>query len=248
MKQILTVVVLVLFLLPAAAAPGQGEELVAATGEWAPYVSQHLENRGFITQILSDAFSAMGVEVRFVFYPWRRCYESVVSHRVWAAFPYSRTEERAEQVNFSDVVSYSVTKFFVYGPPDIEVYTGPASLKSYRIGGVIGYFYEEDFRRQGLTVDYASRESSAIEMLMKGRTDLLPLNELVGWRIIRNRFPQRMDRFRVLEPPYSKDPLHLIVSKTYPGGDELLERFNRALQIVKNNYIYDGILERYTER
>jgi polar amino acid transport system substrate-binding protein len=85
-------------------------------------------------------------------------------------------------------------------------------------------------------------------MLMKGRTDLLPLNELVGWRIIRNRFPQRMDRFRVLEPPYSKDPLHLIVSKTYPGGDELLERFNRALQIVKNNYIYDGILERYTER
>jgi polar amino acid transport system substrate-binding protein len=248
MKQILTVLVLMFFLFPAAVAPAKGEELVAATGEWAPYVSQHLENGGFITQILSDAFSAMGVEVRFVFYPWRRCYESVVSNRVWAAFPYSRTEERAEEVIFSDVVSYSVTKFFVHGPPHIEAYAGPASLKPYRIGGVIGYFYEEEFRRHGLSVDYASREISAIEMLMKGRTDLLPLNELVGWRLIRNRFPDHMDRFRVLEPPYSKDPLHLIVSKTYPGGDELLERFNRALRTVKNNYIYDGILERYTER
>ncbi len=245
MKQITHTFVLVLSLCLLAPAGVQGKALVAATGEWAPYVSQELENNGFITQILADAFEVMGIEVRFVFYPWRRCYESVVSHRVWAAFPYSRTEERAREVMYSDVISYSVTKFFVYGPSKIDRYRGLSSLKPYTLGGVIGYFYEADFKRHGLTVDYASRESSAIEKLIRGRTELLPLNELVGWRLIQHRFPERMARFRVLEPPYSKDDLHLIVSKTYPGGADLLKRFNEALQTVKDDYIYDGILERY---
>ncbi len=248
MKKITTTMVLMLSLCLTAPAAGRGEELVAATGEWAPYVSQHLENKGFITQILSDVFKVMGVEARFVFYPWRRCYESVLSHRVWAAFPYSPTEERAKEVMFSDVISYSVTKFFVYDESEIDRYAGPAALKPYTIGGVIGYFYEEDFKRHGLTVDYAARETAAIEKLVKGRTDLLALNELVGWRLIKQRFPERMDRFRVLEPPYSKNDLHLIVSKTYPGGKELLDRFNAALRTVKDNYIYDGILERYLEK
>lgn len=246
MKQITTTLVLMLSLCLTAPAALRGEELVAATGEWAPYVSEHLENKGFMTQILSDAFEAMGVEVRFVFYPWRRCYESVVANRVWAAFPYSWTEERADEVMFSDVVSYSITRFFVYGPSAIKTYDSPAALKPYTVGGVIGYFYEADFKRRGLTVDYAPREISAVEKLIQGRTDLLPLNELVGWRLIRQRFPDRMDQFRVLEPPYSKDDLHLIVSKTYPGGKDLLDRFNRALRTVKDDYIYDGILERYT--
>lgn len=248
MKRITTVMVLMLSLCLTAPAAGRGEELVAATGEWAPYVSRHLEDKGFITRILSDAFEVMGVEARFVFYPWRRCYASVLSHRVWAAFPYSPTEERAEEVMFSDVVSYSVTKFFAYGEPGIDRYGGPDALKPYTVGGVIGYFYEEDFKRHGLTVDYAAREPAALEKLVRGRTDLLPLNELVGWRLIKNQFPERMEQFRVLEPPYSKDTLHLIVSRTYPGGKKLMERFNAALRTVKDDYIYDGVLERYNAK
>jgi polar amino acid transport system substrate-binding protein len=248
MKRIATAMVLMLSLCLTAPAAGRGEELIAATGEWAPYVSRRLEDKGFIARILSDAFEIMGVEARIVFYPWRRCYDSVISHRVWAAFPYSPTEERLKEVMFSDVISYSVTKFFAYGGPEIDRYAGPAALKPYTIGGVIGYFYEEDFKRHGLTVDYAARETAAIEKLVKGRTDLLALNELVGWRLIQNRFPDRMARFRTLEPAYSRDDLHLIVSRTYPGGKELLERFNAALRTVKDNYIYDGILERYQEK
>lgn len=224
---------------------GWSQTLTLATGEWAPYVSRDLPKNGFITEIISEALRIMDVEPRYVFYPWRRCYEGVVSGKVWAAFPYSRTEEREKEVLYSDNISYSVTKFFTYGDADIDGYASLEALKPYRIGGIIGYFYESAFKRGGLTVDYAPGERSALEKLMLGRTDLLPLNELVGWYLIKASFPEKMDRFNTLEPPYSVDDLHLIVSKSYPDAEALLNRFNQALKTVKDNYIYEGILDRY---
>lgn len=247
MKQIAFIAALAFSLLVEPSAGRGAERLVVATGEWAPYVSEQMEDKGFMIQILSDAFDVMGVEVEYVFYPWRRCYESVTAGRVWAGFPYSRTKEREGEVLFSDVISYSITKFFVYGNSGPDRYKGLESLKSFRIGGVIGYFYEADFKRHGLNVDYASKEISAVEMLMMGRTDALPLNELVGWRLIQNHFSKKSQGFRVLEPPYSKDDLHLIVSRRHPGGKDLLNRFNDALRQVKDDYIYEGVLERYLQ-
>ncbi len=237
-----TIVATLLMGAPAASA---GESIPVATGEWAPYVSEHLDNRGFLVEILSEVFDQMEVDVEYRFYPWRRCYDSVTAGKVWAAFPYSKTDKRADEVRFSDKLSLSVTKFFVFGEPKVKQYESPESLRPYRVGGVIGYFYEETFNRLGLNVDYAAKEVSALEKLMMGRTDLLPLNELVGWHLIRTRFPDRMDRFGVLETPYSVDDLYLIVSKDYPDGKALLQRFNRALSVVKDQYIYRSILERF---
>ena len=243
MTRILTAIVAIVLM--GAPAASEGETLPVATGEWAPYVTESLDNRGFLVEILNEVFNLMEVDVEYRFYPWRRCYDSVTAGKVWAAFPYSRTEKRAEEVRFSDKLSLSVTKFFVFGEPKIERYESPERLKPYRVGGVIGYFYEETFNRLGLNVDYAAREVSALEKLMMGRTDLLPLNELVGWHLIRTQFPDRMSRFGVLDNPYSVDDLYLIVSKDYPDGMALLRRFNKALSVIKDRYIYRSILERF---
>ncbi len=227
----------------------QGEAVTVATGEWAPYVSRKLENGGFITEIISATFRKMNLEVEFVFYPWRRCYDAVVTGRVWAAFPYSVTGGRRTEVLFSDKISHSVTRFFFHSPkenPDPPGYETLADLKQYRVGGVLGYFYEEAFAKAGLSIDAVSSEAAALEKLRLGRIELLPLNELVGWFLIRNRFTERIDHFHTLDKAYSRDDLHLIASKSYPGSEELLARFNRALKRVKDDYIYRGILERYS--
>ncbi|MCK5673052.1 MAG: transporter substrate-binding domain-containing protein, partial [Spirochaetales bacterium] len=90
------------------------DEIPMATGEWTPYTSESMEHYGFFTQIVTEVFKEMGVEYKYVFYPWRRCYDSVLNSSVWAAFPYSYTEERAQDVMFSDAIAYSSTKLFYY--------------------------------------------------------------------------------------------------------------------------------------
>lgn len=219
---------LILFNIPAIHA----ETVTLATGEWIPFTSARLDNYGNFTEIVSIVMKEMGKEPEFRFYPWPRCYDSVVKGRIWAAFPYSYTEERAKQVIYSDALSCSKTVFFYYETDSSEKqyrFERLEDLKKYKIGGVSGYFYEASFQKAGLDVDYANKEISGLEKLKLGRVELMPLNELVGRHLIRTHFPGGADKFKTLPKPLSISPLHLIVSKVYPDSGELLKRFNAAL-------------------
>ena len=141
MKRIILAGLLIAFLL------GVGnigaETVKLATGEWTPYTSSNLEGYGFFTKIVTVVLKEMGVEADYVFYPWRRCYNSVLKGRVWAAFPYSYTESRAEQVLYSDAISFSVTRFFYYkkaAEAKSYIFNSLNNLRSYKLGGVKGYF------------------------------------------------------------------------------------------------------------
>ena len=211
----------------------RSETVQLATNEWIPYTSAHLDGYGFFTKIVTDVLKDMGVEADYVFYPWRRCYESVLDGKVWAAFPYSYTESRASQVLYSDVISFSISSLFYYkGTAGTKSYKFNSldDLRNYAIGGVKGYFYEEKFIQAGLKVDYSPTEISAVEKLRLGRIELLPINKMVGWDLIKKNFPDDIDNFGTLEKPLSRNALHLIVSKRRPGARDLLNRFNIALK------------------
>lgn len=230
------------------ACPARAERLMLATGEWAPYSSRNMDNLGMFPEILSLVFKEMGQDYDIRFYPWNRCYKMVRDGDIWGAFPYSLTEHRATEVLFSDVVSWSTSVFFAYGPgPDID-FQSLEDLKGVHIGGIDGYFYQEAFDRAGLDVTYVPDEQSALLMLMAGRVDLVPLNDLVGRRIIHERFPDKEDRFRTLKHPLSRNGLHLIASPEHPGSRELLERFNEALAKVLASDQAQRIMDRHGYR
>jgi polar amino acid transport system substrate-binding protein len=209
------------------------ETVTMATGEWIPFTSANLNNYGKFTELVSIVLKEMQMEVEYRFYPWPRCYDAVIKGRVWAAFPYSHTEERAEKVMFTDALSCSRTVFFYYEKDKAAKeyqFRGIEDLRKFKIGGVAGYFYEELFRKAGLEVDYANKEISGLEKLKLGRIDLMPLNDLVGWHLIQTHFPDDAGKFKTLEKPLSVNTLHLIVSKGHPHSEELLVRFNAALK------------------
>ncbi|MCP4352251.1 MAG: amino acid ABC transporter substrate-binding protein [Desulfobacterales bacterium] len=221
------------------------DKITLATGEWTPYTSKKLEGYGFITEIVSEVFKETGVETEYKFYPWRRCYHLVKSGKIWGAFPYTYTEERANEVLFSDSVGESKTVFFYYKKKKDYAYDTLDNLKPFKLGGIVGYFYEEAFKKAGLQVDYAPDEISAINKLAAGRMELLPLNELVGWYYIGKRFPAKVNDFGRLEKAYSTDELKVIVSKQYPNSSNLLKQFNKHLNNVKTGDRYKAILKKY---
>ena len=230
-KSIIMFLALVMILLSTPISKAQ--KISLATGEWIPYTSANMDDKGNFTNKVSIVFQEMGEDPNYLFYPWRRCFDSVVKSRVWAAFPYSFTEKRAKDVWFSDMLSCSKTVFFYYDPNNGSKnfhFSRLEDLKPYQLGGVTGFFYEESFKKAGLSVDYVSKEINAIEKLKLGRIDLMPVNELVGWNLINNHFPADAHNFKTLPKSLSVEPLHLIVSKDYPGSKVLFDRFNEALK------------------
>lgn len=221
-------------------------QLTLCTGEWQPYTSEEMANYGLFTEIVSAVFKEMGVSPQYRFYPWRRCFMNVKNGYVFGAFPYSITEEREKDVLYSEsiissqnMLFYRVDKF-----PQGIVYNRLEDLKPYILGGVLGYYYEEIFKQANLTVSYLQTEEKILKLLYKNRIDFMPMNEQVGWHLIRKMYPQEIGEFATIPTPLSSGGLHLIVSKQYPDAEKLLKQFNTALRIVKNKPIYKLILNK----
>ncbi|MDZ7830302.1 MAG: transporter substrate-binding domain-containing protein [Desulfobacterales bacterium] len=203
-----------------------------ATGEWAPYASQGMEGYGVFSEIVSAAFHEAGIEPRYQFYPWKRAGEYARDGRVFAAFPYKITDERELIYDFSEPVMMSTGRFFYLKsrfPQGIE-FQELADLTGFRIGGVLGYWYETEFEKAGLTVEYVSTDSQNFKKLFADRIDLVACDELVGWELINRLYPQKASQFATIEKPMNEDALRLMISRTYPDAAEITSRFNAALK------------------
>ncbi|MBF0452460.1 MAG: transporter substrate-binding domain-containing protein [Candidatus Magnetomorum sp.] len=225
------------------------ETLVLAAGEWPPYTSENMDNKGFMTEIVTQILKEMNLQAEIKFYPWRRCYEYVMRDKVFAAFPYSFTAERAQEVLFSDDIAFSTSKFFYYSASaekPVYKYEKIEDIRHYKIGAVIGYYYEEQFKKEKLTVDYVAKESIALEKLFLGRTQLFPLDEMVGWELIKKTFPDQVTNFGTLEKPLDRSSLKLIINKDNKKTLRLLKMFNHRLELFKKSSQYQSILKQYS--
>ena len=51
------------------------KQLTLSVGEWPRYIGSDLPNNGAIGEIITEAFSDIGYQVAFEFYPWARAME-----------------------------------------------------------------------------------------------------------------------------------------------------------------------------
>ena len=94
-------------------------------------------------------------------------------------------------------------------------------------------------------MDWSNDDETVIKKLMAGRIDLAPVVDVVGWTIINKAYSDKKDQVVVLKKTLQSTESAMMVSKTYPGAEELVTKFNQALSAIRENGIYDGILSRY---
>ena len=241
-----TIALLVLFLL---SKPAWSDlpRITLVTGKWAPYTSSNLPDKGLFTAIVSATFKLMGKQPRYLFVPWKRAETFVRQGRAFAAFPYMITAARKRLFYFSDTVAYSTGRFFydkrfMKHPPQFQHLS---QLQGYRIGGVMGYWYERPFENAGLDLNLVVSDSQSLRLLALNRVDLVATDEIVGWELIGTLFPQQKQDFATLSRPMDRASLRLMVSRKYPGARALLKAFNRGLVQIKENGTYARILKAY---
>ena len=226
---------------------GTGEEAVAlVTGEWPPYTGENLDGGGVAVELVNAVFTEMGKASTIGFFPWRRCEAYVRTGQAWATFPYAITGARQSKYLFSNTIFQSHSVWFYYGDKMRSVnFTDLDSLQPYTIGVASGYWYEGWIRDAGLTVDESPDDLIALKKLKLGRIDLYPMDKHGGIWLINKYFPGDEGRFGILENPIRDNDNALMVSKTYPHSERLLEEFNAALQSVKDKGIDRRILDKF---
>ncbi|MCP4396673.1 MAG: amino acid ABC transporter substrate-binding protein [bacterium] len=225
------------------------ETLKFVTGnEYPPFTDEHLPNGGMITEMIVRIFQELGYSLEIAFYPWARGYEETKKGKYVGTFPYVKNEKRVQDFNYSEPMYTITTRFFVRQDFSSE-YLQDEDLKGMRVCKPLGYNLSDIqplLDKQLVTVSRPTQMTNCVQMLQKGRVQLLPINEHVGWAILIEEFGEdATTQFKTLDKPLQEDHLYLIISKTSPNGEELLAKFNEGLQRLKDQGTWHDIITRH---
>lgn len=228
-------------------APEQTSKITLASGEWSPYVSENLEHEGVVSRIVREAFALKGVEVEFVYLPWKRSMEEAKIGKWHGTLPWLKNEEREEDFYFTEPIAYENVLFFYKEDSGFDWET-ISDLEGYKIGGTVGYFYGDEFdnaEKDGrITIERATEDEMNFQKLAAGRVDIVICEIDVGYELIDKVFPPEEAEKIVHHPrSISANPLYLLLSKNVEGNEELIEPFNRGLKRLDES----GKLDQYWE-
>ncbi len=248
MKTILPIMFLLNFLLGEIAVSAEERELPLATGEWSPYTGKELEGGGFFTEIMTLIVKEMGMKPVYKFFPWPRAAMNTEKGLFFGAFPYALSEEREKKFNFSDPIHSGGLVFF-YSKKHFKeqfIYKTLNDFKTYRIGTLRGSFPYETLSKAGFKkIDTVTSVKQLIKMLNAGRISFVMLNKDVGLSEVNALFPKEKEHFGFLDDIFPKTAARLMISRSYPNSDRLLEQFNHALKQVKKDGKIDRILVKH---
>lgn len=214
--------------------------------DYPPFTDETLQARGMITEIVELAFREVGYQAVITFRPWKRGYEETKKGIFVGTFPYIKTEERLKDFYFSQPINTMYTRIFVTKD---SLFTKLDDLKGKRICVPLGYgitkaiddmLAHESVRQEGNPVNL----ESCLRMILSGRKDFFIINEIHGWMTIQNTFHNK-EYFRTLDTVFEEVSHHLIISKTYPDGEKILEKFNKGLEQLKQKNILSSVTKKH---
>lgn len=238
------IVVLILTVILFASVVSAAREVRLTTLPWIPYADPDLASKGFASQIIRTAFQREGIETDITFQTWTRTLETVARGEYDALFSAYHTDLRARTYIFSDPYAESLLMFFARKGADIQ-YQNLSDLKMYTVGVTKGFANTPEFD----SADYidkveAENELASMKNLIRGRVDLVLMDKYVGMSLLNRHFPDN-DTIVPLEEPLQKKPLYLLFSKKKDRSEKLVRLFNKGLRQIKEDGIYERILQRH---
>ncbi len=203
---------------------------------------------GACAELIETALKLEGHTVSFIPVPWARATAMAASGEVAGTMPWFKTPEREAQYAFSAPVieAKNVIFFKKGGKFDRKLnWRRYEDLRPYRMGGVIGYWYESGFKKAGVSAELVRKDDQNIQKLDTGRIDGFITDELVGKRIIATRFPGREKEFDIVEKPESIQPLFVMGKKGAPQTEKLIEHLNAGLRKLHASGQYARIVAKY---
>lgn len=221
-----------------------------ANGEWPPYHSKKLKHYGVASHIIEEAFALEDVKVKYHFVPWKRGMRMAEFGELNGTAVWRYQSDIQERFYYSDPILTSETVFFhlKLHPFDWNQFT---DLKRLRIGGTIGYTYNEDYRKAEKSKEYnihrISNDELNFSMLLRDRIDIFPITKEVGYFLLHTQYKESqadlITHHNKSITPANERTLHLLLSKNDKQNEQYMSSFNKGLKRLKASGLYEQFLK-----
>lgn len=224
----------------------QAQDSIRLTnGEWQPYLSKGVPHHGIASHIITEAFALVGVEVEYGFFPWSRAMKLAKDGTWDGSAVWGDSEERRANFFFSEPVINSSWVFFHLKDKPFD-WSGYEDLSDLKVGGTVEYYYSDEFEAAEAADVFRTIRGRSDEVgltnLLKGRIDVFPGEVMVTYAQIRDTFTREEASLFANHPRRIDDkPLSLLFSRKVPGSEEMRDRFNDGLAILKESGRYDQV-------
>ncbi len=219
----------------------EGGVLVFGTNaEFPPfeYVGDDGEPDGFDVALIKAVGEKLGMEVQVENMEFDSLVSSIGNRIDGAIAGMTVTDDRKEQVDFSDPYYEAVQ--FVIVPADSDIATAD-DLKNKTIGsqlGTTGMFLSEDI--EGVTAQTYNRAIDAVNDLVNGRVDAVIIDKNPA-EVFNTKFEGKVKIIDGAEFGFETEEYAIAL----PKGSELVEQVNQALADLKADGTFDTLVSEY---
>ncbi|BHH82481.1 substrate-binding periplasmic protein [Desulforhopalus sp. 52FAK] len=235
-----------LLLLFAAYTTVQAETLVVGISIGYPpyYYEDEGTLTGFCIETINAVADAIGVDVEYEVYPWKRLIANAQKGDIDAIMPLFKTEQREKYLIFEGLeLAPETNHFFTSTESDISFTGNLEDFKQYQIGVVDLYSYGTIFDHFEFPKKQVTRsDKHLIDMFTHHRFDIGVGNRYVVQHYAKLRKIEHTIKF--LDPPITKETLYLGVVKARNENNRA-EKLAKALQTYKTTPAYRDLIGKY---
>lgn len=217
------------------------DKVVLVTDEWPPYYGAGIAKQGFVTEVVKEAYKAVGYDVEVRFLPWERVMAMAKSGEVDGIMGAYYKKDREAAFKYSSPIGQSQLAFYKQRSKPYR-YASLNDLKGKTVGIVRGYTYTPEFdSASGIKKDQSDNLQAALRKLLAGRVDFVLDDQRVIAYELKKSMAAQASQVEALSPPLQVNKLFVLISKKAPGADKKLNDFNRGIDIIKKNGVYARI-------
>lgn len=221
---------------------------LATSGGFAPFTDQNWKDQGMVIQILEQVMRVADFEPEFVFHDgWGELISDTEAGTYDGTFPWYYSEDRAEQYLLSESLASTYVMPYV-AKNKIYSVTTRTDLAGYRLCRPAGYFthdLEELFENPSTELIQPNTLVECFEMLVRDEVDVVPVDLFSAKTAIASTF-ESADEVQQLGIVFSRQSMHLLVSRNHPNGEEIIARVNQALSRLEMRGILQAIRQNHT--
>jgi len=233
---------LLLMSLPALAA---AESLRLVADPWPPFTDQRLPGNGLASDLVEQALERAGYRTHYAEVPWERAVLGLKRGDYDVLINAWYSVERTRFGHFSQPYLINRIRFLQRKGGDIR-FQRLADLYPHSIAVVRGYAYSKAFDNDpDLHKVGVSSFEIAARMLNAGRVELALEDELVARHQLGRSLSMLRDGLEFLPQPLSENGLHILVRLSHPGHKAIVERFDAAIQAMRDDGSYAATFRRH---
>jgi polar amino acid transport system substrate-binding protein len=229
------------------AAPALAAPLQIVANSYSPFTDQKLPYNGLATDLVSSALSRAGFASEYHEEPWARALQGLQRDKRDIIIAAWYSAERESYGQFSEPYLINKIRFIRKKGSHID-YQQLTDLHPYLISVIRGYAYTPAFDSDSrLQKHPVNSFVSAARMVVRGHAQLTVEDELVAQHAFNGELSDVREQLEFLPKPLSESPLHILVRRSHPQQQQIIDGFNAAMRAMRADGTYQKIVQRHAQ-